>query len=561
MKKRPYDVDGYFKIASVPTGVYLTVYPPLGDGKKVDLEEVLIQVKDNERIKDVNFDAIKESVMTSNGTPVKIGEYRIEPITDLLLIEISDDELKAYLTILYPPEGGKIITIKNICEELAKQKVVYGVQEDKLAQVLKREEFNKVFVVAEGIPPKNGEDAKITFKFKKERQYEFEEVGGRVDFKKMSPIDIVKENEVIAIKTPATPGKPGITVTGKLIPAKPGKNIPFPKGINIEVSVDDLELRATTSGYLIFDNDKINVEPIYNIDGDVDYSTGNIDFPGTVIIKGDVLGGFSVKADGDVIVGGCVENAHIQAKGDITIENGMLGKNEGSLHAQGNISAKYIEHSKVDSHGDVIVGESIVHSYINAKHKVIVKGRLGVILGGRVRAGLEIRAKVVGSWTEVLTELEVGIHPQSRERIHQLADEIAEDKKKFQELKLGIKTLLSLKASCDGKLPKEKEELLAVHFKAQDLLMEKLRDATERIITLQKRISIDSGGQISVFNTVHPGVKITIHHATLHTLEEYKYVTFTAKGGKIEITPYKEEAKTIPSQKAKITAKLAPIRY
>lgn len=537
--KKAYDVDGYFKIASVPTGVYLTVYPPLGDGKKVDLEEALIQVKGNERIKDIDFDAIKEAVEISDGTAVKIGEYGIEPITDLLLVEISQDELKAYLTILYPPEGGKVITLKSIHEELAKQKVVYGINEERLAQVLKKEEFNKVFLIAEGIPPKNGEDAKIIYKVRKEKPYEIEEIGGRIDFKKINPIEIIKEGEILAVKTPATAGISGITITGKLIPAQPGKDISFPKGKNIEVSIDGLELRATTSGRVTFDMDKINVEAVYNISGNVDYSTGNINFPGTVIIKGDVLGGFKVKADGDVIIGGCVENAQIESKGNITIENGVLGKNEGYLSALGDISAKYIEHSTINSHHNVIVSESIIHSYINAKHKVILKGRLGVILGGRIRAGLEIRTKVVGSWTEVLTELEVGLDPQSREEIHCLVEDIAEDKKKFQQLKLGIKTLLNLKAS--GDFPKEKEELLAVHFKAHDLLMENLRDATERITILQKRLSLDSTGQISVSNIVHPGVKITIFNTTLYTLEEYKHVTFTAKGGEIQTIPYKEK--------------------
>jgi len=538
--KKPYDVDGYFKIASVPTGVYLTVYPPLGDGKKVELEEVVIQVKENERIKDVDFESIKEAVKTSDGTPVKIGEYVIEPLTELLLVEISDDELKAYLTILYPPEGGKVITIKNILDELAKQKVVYGIAEDILADVLKKEKFNTVFLVAQGLPPKNGEDAKINFKFKKKKEFKLEEVGGRVDFKEMSPIEIVQENEIIAVKTPATSGQPGITVTGKFIPPQPGKDIPFPKGKNTEVSIDGLELRATISGRLIFDKDRVDVEPVYNIPGNVDYSTGNIDFPGTIVIKGDVLGGFKVKAGGDVIIGGCVENAHIEAKGDIRVGNGILGKNEGYLRALGNISAKYIEHATVDSSRDVIVSESIIHSYINAKHKVIVKGRLGVILGGRIRAGLEIRAKTVGSWTEVPTELEVGLDPQSREMMHYLANEITEDKKKFQELKLGIKTLLQLKASYGGKLPQEKEEMLSAHLKAQDLLMEKLRDATEKITTLQKRLSIDKSGEISISNIIYPGVKITIHHTTMHILEEHKYVTITAKGGKIELIPYRE---------------------
>lgn len=38
---------------------------------------------------------------------------------------------------------------------------------------------------------------------------------------------------------------------------------------------------------------------------------GNIDFPGEVRIKGDVKPGFSVKAKGDILIGGVIEAATV----------------------------------------------------------------------------------------------------------------------------------------------------------------------------------------------------------------------------------------------------------
>jgi len=40
----------------------------------------------------------------------------------------------------------------------------------------------------------------------------------------------------------------------------------------------------------------IEVSEYLEIEGDVDYNTGNIEFPGIVIIKGDVKPGFVVRA-------------------------------------------------------------------------------------------------------------------------------------------------------------------------------------------------------------------------------------------------------------------------
>src|SRR5437762_91037 len=58
---------------------------------------------------------------------------------------------------------------------------------------------------------------------------------------------------------------------------------------------------------------KLTVSKLYEVDGNVDFKVGNVDFDGRVTIKGDVLPGFNVKATGDVAITGMVENASIEA--------------------------------------------------------------------------------------------------------------------------------------------------------------------------------------------------------------------------------------------------------
>ena len=69
---------------------------------------------------------------------------------------------------------------------------------------------------------------------------------------------------------------------------------------------------------------------------------GNINFTGSVVIHGDVLEGYSVKAKGDITVMGIVEGARLSAGGDILLHKGMRGMRTGVLEAEGDITAKFL---------------------------------------------------------------------------------------------------------------------------------------------------------------------------------------------------------------------------
>lgn len=539
-----WDLDGYFKIDVKPDGAYLSVYAPIGDGEPVEISNVLAELTAR-GIEGFDEDLIRQTIKEGQGASIKIVERQVGEeaavAEDLFVVEISEDEMSAYLTVFSFAEESPAV-IENIHSALEAHGVVHGIDEERITTLLKEKEFNKPILVARGTPAIPGQDAVINFKFRKDTDKRGPkiEADGRVNFRKLDLVENVTVGQVIANKLTPTKGIPGKTITGREIKAPDGEDLSLPAGKNTEISSDSLKLIATVSGRVIWTGTRIDVEPIYDIKGDINFTTGDIDFVGSVIVGGNITDGFTVKATGNIEVKGCIEGANVTAGGNIIVQNGILGRDEGRVFAEGDIIAKFIQNGNIEAMRDVLIQDAIIHSRVDAGERVvIVGGKRGVLIGGKVRAGREVNIRTVGSWREVPTEIEVGVAPRTREKVLVLEREIEEDKKKFRDLKLGIKTLLLQKEQMGG-LPPAKEELLNKHLRAQNMFMRKLRDTMTRINLLQKELAVDVGGKVSIFNVIYPGVKISIRRNTMHVREEYKFVTFFGRGNKIEFKEYEE---------------------
>ena len=77
------------------------------------------------------------------------------------------------------------------------------------------------------------------------------------------------------------------------------------------------------NGQVVLKNNKISIEPIYIVPGDVSLETGNIVFLGSVIVQGSVHDNFVVKAAGNIDIKGTVQKAFIEAEGDIFLRQGF----------------------------------------------------------------------------------------------------------------------------------------------------------------------------------------------------------------------------------------------
>ena len=326
---------------------------------------------------------------------------------------LSTDKIYAWM-LIFPPIGkGAEVTRDMIYQALAAQNISYGLDTTLLDRAAHdRERYFTLYLVAKGKPAFDGRNGNIVDYFPRaiQRVLEVNEFG-QVDYTALNLICNVEEGQEICHLIRPTEGEPGRTVTNQEVPAKSGKAVPLPKGRNTEISEDGDTLIASMPGHVEFSGSTFQVKPVLDIDGDVDFSTGNIKFVGDVNIKGDVLSGFSVKAMGNIYVGGVVEaGSTVEAGGDLTVVKGILGDGTTVIRAGRCIFAKYIENATIFVRENLQT-DCIVNGRIYCDGEVLIRSGRGSIIGGRVWAAKRVSASAIGAKSEVKTSVALGGMP------------------------------------------------------------------------------------------------------------------------------------------------------
>jgi uncharacterized protein (DUF342 family) len=531
--------DGKISVRLQPDGVFLKVSKPIGNGKKANAAMAKNQIM-KRNIGHYNEELVEKVVRYADDKYVKIANYEYVPAHDpVMSVSIADMEMKAYLLLQAPGTGGADLNAESIRTYLKNNRVLFGIKEDVLTALEENPVYNEEILIAEGQKQVNGNDAKIMYNFNTDHStIILKEKNGRVDFKDLNLIENVVAGQQIAKKIPPERGKDGQTVTGKTMPAKPGRDMAVSVGKNVKLSEDGTTAISEINGQVILLNGKLNVEPVYTVPGDVNLHTGNILFLGTVIVRGNVEDGFSVKAAGNIEVMGNVGKAMLDAEGDIIVHQGVLGKNEGKVRCGKNMYAKFIEHAYVEAENNVIVTDGILHSYVDSNKKIICQGRRASIVGGRLRAAEEINAKNLGSVAGAETILEVGYDPKSKEKLIELNTSIDNFSKEMEELERNINTLENLK-KVQKNLPEEKEKFLVeLNEKRMKILSEMKEIKTQAEEIKHHLASLKIKGKISASERVFPGVKIYLKDVMDKVRVEQKAVTYVLEGKRIRMTKY-----------------------
>jgi len=92
-----------------------------------------------------------------------------------VVIEVSDDEMKAFMTVFPPKPRGRELDLDDVLEVLSDSGVVVGIKQEVISSSLEDEINNVPVLVAEGTKPVNGEDAKIVYNFRTEKKVHLEE--------------------------------------------------------------------------------------------------------------------------------------------------------------------------------------------------------------------------------------------------------------------------------------------------------------------------------------------------------------------------------------------------
>jgi len=547
--------DGDAFVFRAPDGVYLKVIPPKGGGKPAGLSVVI--EKFNAKALPIPSEEVVAPVLSAaSGEYVKVAPYeRVLGHDATMAVEISEDEMKAYLYVLPPTQGGIDLSSDTIVAFLKNNRVIVGINEEYVSAFQDSPVYKENYLVAEGILPKNGADAKITYNFEVDNTHVRlkETKSGQINFKELNLIENVVVGQPLAQKVPAQRGQAGKTVTGKYIEASNGKDIPFPLGKNTELADDGLTILATVSGQVLLVKNKINVEEVHIVEGDVSIKTGDFTFLGTVIVNGNVDDGYSVKASGNIEVKGTVGAADLDAEGDIVVGQGIVGKDAGNIRAGKSIWSKFIQNTKNVEAGDmVVVTDGIMNSNVMANRKIICRGKKGNIIGGNLSASESVSAKTIGSKSSGNdTVISVGFDPKSKERLNFLLTKQDFDGKNLSDVKLNLRGLEETKKRRGG-LPTGKEETYQKLLQDKHTLETEVQRTQKEIEQIRSYLDgLKNDGRVSASGDVYSGVKIVIRDSVEEVRSDCKAVTFCLDNGFVRYGKYQdddaEDAKKVPS--------------
>ncbi|WP_322903951.1 FapA family protein [Paenibacillus campi] len=424
---------------------------------------------------------------------------------------------------------------------LRTQGITYGIQMDQLQKMAERPEAyrSETVTVACGTPAVPGTDGYIHYAvtLNDQNRGPLEAEDGKVNYKELVRLNNTLKGQLIAEKVDPLPGVEGTNVRGEPIPYKPGKEVRFKIGKNIVLNPEQTAIYAAIDGMISFtENEKINVFPVYEVNGDIDYHTGNIDFVGTVVIRGNVLSGFRVCASGDIRVVGGVEGAEIEAGGSIEITGGIIGYHKGLVKAAVDVKTGFIQDGNVQAGESVHVSQSIMHSNVQAGVSIHCDGPKGLIVGGHLQAGEIVVGRTIGNTAFTMTEIEVGVLPELRNGLVMLRQELKTHNENLDKTEKALSLLDQLAAV--GQLRPDKMALrikLSATRKSQLRERDNIRD---NVLEIEKRLEESSKAKIEVLHTIYGGTKLVIGRYTKYIKDTAQRVSFVFKDGDIRLVPY-----------------------
>ncbi len=263
---------------------------------------------------------------------------------------------------------------------------------------------------------------------------------GTVDMHDLGEIETVDQGYKLVRRIPSKAGAHGFNLTGEVLPSIPPPLLPLAAGEGTAISESDPDLLvATRFGVPLRIDNGMEVSDVLMLDA-VNLSVGNIDFDGTVIVKGDVAPKMAVKASKDVVVNGFAESCLIEAGGDITVRQGVIGKEDQkdnqainldklSVHliAGKDIHIGYAQAARLEAKENIHVSSQLLHCYARAGESVMVgeKGQQKPkLVGGRIHArrvgagelGAPANSRVIIDFSDKIKSLEKELRQLQRDK-------------------------------------------------------------------------------------------------------------------------------------------------
>ncbi|MEA1910102.1 MAG: FapA family protein [Spirochaetota bacterium] len=506
--------------------IYGKVLPGLsGETPNLTILENLIRDKDT-LISEI--DGFLDIIEDEDKTIIRVRPSKSE----IIELEISEDKMEAFLSI--DENSGNPITEAEVKEKIVSFGIIKGLKEEILKKAVEASnsgEILKRLLIASGESPVEPGTSRLNMKMgiANDKAVSIRS-DGSADFKNQDRITSTAKDDLIAvILSPKTEARDGWDVTGATIKAKEPPPIKTEVGNGIkevEEENGDIALIAEASGELIQDGDKIYINTVHMVKGDVDLNEGNIKFPGSVKIGGSVSPGFFVMSGGEVQIAGGVEAALVSASESIIIGQGVVGGGKAILRSKQDIEMAFAEQATLLAVGDIKAKNSCLRCKIKCNGKLHLIGDKGNLVGGNTKSTGGLNVANLGNDKEIKTEVSFGQNYLIQDRIELEEKEVEKIKNQIAKIDMAM-----------HKLEKENDTNKLKNARMQKLKLMKLMEKRGlRLFTLRERFEEHFESNITVRGTLYPGVLLESHGRYHEITSEKKnlIITFNLETGKIE---------------------------
>lgn len=455
------------------------------------------------------------------------------PVDCAVAVNVLSNGSEAYVIVEPPKNGGAEVTLNTIMEALNKNNVTYGLDMDMINSIVNDKRYSSKLPVARWTPPVNGMDGTITYLYEREvKSAPVENEHGFVDYKNLGLIRTLHKGDVIANITMPTDGEPGTDVRGRQLRQIVGKKAKFTVGTNTAVTEDGLQIVVNADGNLNYRNGAFHIDQVVTINGDVDASVGNISFVGDVVVKGEVMEGFKISSNANIIVSGNVNGATLEADGDVIIKKGCINSN---VMAHGNITANFCEYSDINCDGDVTSSNFVVCN-VYCGGTISTKGNSGGLLGGKYTCLNSVAISNIGTKNYIPTQLTVGDNALLSEEKEAVMKQIEKCSENLEKIILVIDFLKNKKK--EKPLPPDKEEILGTSRRQKVLINMEIGNLKKRIEEIDISLANRQYLTVECKGYIYPGVKIIINDAVFKVEAEYVRTKITlGEDGEIHTAP------------------------
>ncbi|MFW5693973.1 MAG: DUF342 domain-containing protein [Alkalispirochaeta sp.] len=413
-------------------------------------------------------------------------------------ISVGEEGMAVTATFLPPMGSGRLLEPDIVYTLLESRDVVYGIDDDAIGEAVfsvnTERRIREEVVVARGTPPQSARPSYYELVVAVDKSMPSWGNDERAEYKNVTLLPVVHQGEVVARQIPEKAGVPGVTVTGAEVPFGTEQVSPLQPGDHTRL-VDD-QVIAEIGGQVQIRDNAFHIQDQLEISGAVGFETGSIEFPGDVVLRGEVKDGFHIWAGRSISSTVTVDVSEVYCRGDFTSTAGVIGRGKALLRCGGKVQARFASTCFIESKSSVFLNSYAYQSHIGCQDR-LATGKTGRVVGGVVTTVNGVRAHALGNQASVPTTVRTGIDFIAERKLRLITE-------KHQAVTLRLQRLTAV----SGDDPSDR----------QLEILHQLEDRRNRLAIemgdVAGALDANEDAQVEIDGPVYPGVRVQICRST-----------------------------------------------